>query len=73
MNRSHIPGFPNRMPFVDWLSNVPVFKDEKGDNAALHLIKFHMNARKLKVQWHEDCLLEIFMASLEGKEISRYE
>jgi len=30
------------------------FKDEKGDDAALHLVKFHMHVCKLKVQFHED-------------------
>jgi len=50
-----------------------VFKYEKGDNVALHLIKFHMHIRKLKVELHEDCLMKMFMATLEGKERSWYE
>ena len=43
-----------------------VFRGEEGDHVVLHLIKFHMHARKLKVEWHEDCLMKMFMASLEG-------
>ena len=73
MNHSHILGFPNRMPHIDWQSCLPKFKDEKGDDAALHLIKFHMHSRKLKVEWHEDCLMKIFMDTLEGKTRSWYE
>jgi hypothetical protein len=73
MNSSHIPGFPNRMPGVDWLNYLPKVKDEEGDDAALHLIKFHMHARKLNVEWHEDCLMKMFMASLEGKARTWYE
>ena len=43
MNRSHIPGFPNPMPKVDWLEDLPIFKDEKKENVALHLVRFHMH------------------------------
>ena len=67
MNRFHIPGFPNRMPSIYWLSNSSVFKDEKVDNVALHLIKFRMHVCKIKVRRDEDCLMKMFMASLEGK------
>ena len=73
MHRSHIPGFPHRMPSIDWLTHLPKFNDGEGDDAALHLIKFHMHVRKLKVEWHEDCLMKMFMASLEGKARSWYE
>jgi hypothetical protein len=55
------------MPKVNWQRYFPVFKDEKGDDVALHLIKFDMHACKLKVQCHEDYLMNMFMASLEGK------
>lgn len=73
MNHSHIPGFPNHMPHIDWQSCIPKFEDEEGDVAALHLIKFHMHSRKLKFEWHEDCSMKMFMAILEGKERSWYE
>jgi len=72
MNRSHIPGFPNPMPKVDWLEDLPIFKDEKKDNAALHLVRFHMHVRSLKVHFPEDCLMRMFMATLEGKAWSWY-
>jgi len=72
MNRSHIPGFPNPMPKVDWLDDLPIFKDEKKDNAALHLVRFHMHVRSLKVHLPEDCLMRMFMATLEGKAWSWY-
>ena len=49
MNRSHIPGFPNPMPKVEWLTDLPIFKDEKKDNDALHLVRFHMHVHSLKV------------------------
>jgi hypothetical protein len=68
MNHSHIPGFPNRMPSVDCKTYFPKFKDEEGDNVALHLIKFHMNTHNLGVKFHEYCLMKMFMATLEGKE-----
>ena len=67
MNWSHIPGFPNPMPEVDWLDDLPIFKDEKKDNAALHLVKFHMHVRSLKAHFPEDCLMKMFMTTLEGK------
>ena len=67
MNPSHIPSFPNLMSHIDWQSYLPKLKDEEGDDVALHLIKFHMHSCKLKVEWHEDCLMKMFMATLEGK------
>ena len=67
MNRSHIPSFLNAMPHVDWSTYLPIFRDEKGENVALHLVKFCMHVHKLKFAFHEDCLLNMFMASLEGK------
>ena len=67
MNRAHILGFPNRMPQIDWLTYLPEFREEEGDNATIHLIRFHMHVRKLKIRFHEDCLMKMFMASLGGK------
>ena len=72
MDRSHIPGFPKPMPKVDWLDDLPIFKDEKKDNVALHLVRFHMHVRSLKVHFPEDCLMRMFMATLEGKAWSWY-
>ena len=73
MDRSHIPGFPNPMPRDDWLSYLPMFKDEKKDDVALHLIKFHMRIHMLVVEIHEDCLMKIFMATLEERARLWYE
>ena len=67
MGRSHIPSFQNPMPYVDWLYCLPMFKYEKKDDVALHLIKFHMHIHGLKVKFPEDCLMNIFMATLEDK------
>jgi len=49
INWSHIPGFRNPMPKVDWLDDLPIFKDEKKDNGAIHLVRFHMHLHSLKV------------------------
>ena len=64
MNRSRIPGFPNPIPKVEWLTNLPIFKDEKKDNVALHLVRFHMHVHSLKVKFPADCLMKKFMANL---------
>lgn len=73
MNQDHIPGFPNRMACIDWKSYLPKFKDEKGDGVAFHLIKFHMHIHRLGVDFHEDCLMRMFMVSLEEKSWPWYE
>ena len=36
MSPDHILGFPNKMPKVDWLQNLPMFRNEEGNDAALH-------------------------------------
>jgi len=73
MNQSHILGFPNRTPCIDWKKYLPKFKDKKGEDVALHLIKFHTHTRKLRVNFHEDYLMKMFMETLEGKARSWYE
>ena len=73
LSRDHIPGFPNKIPKVDWSRNLPTFKDDGRKDAALHLVRFHMHIRKLKVDFPEDCLMKIFLATLEGKAQSWYE
>ena len=62
MSRDHIPGFPNKIPKVDWQRNFPTFKDDDRKDVALHLVRFHIHIRKLKVDFPEDCLMKIFMA-----------
>ena len=73
MNISSIHGFPNRIPHVDWQAYLPKFKDQKGDDVAIHLFRFHKHIHKLGVGWHEDSLMRIFMISLEGDARSWYE
>ena len=73
MSRDHILGFPNKMPKVDWSKNLPVFRNQEGNDAALHLVKFHIHVHRLKINFPEDCLMKMFMATLEGKARSWYE
>ena len=73
MSRDHIPGFPNKIPKVDWQRNLPTFKDDDRKDVALHLARFHIHIRKLKVDFPEDFLMKIFMATLEGEARSWYE
>ena len=72
MNRAHIPGFPNQIPNIDWKTYLPRFKYQKGDDAALHLFRFHKHIHKLGVELHEDYLMKIFMSSLEENARSWY-
>jgi hypothetical protein len=39
----------------------------------MHLFKFHLHIRKLGVKFPEDCLMKMFMATLEDKARSWYE
>ena len=73
MNRDHIPGFPHKLPQIEWDKNLPRFQDEKSDDPLLHLIKFHIHVWGLKYKWHKDCLMKIFMLTLEGKAREWYE
>ena len=67
MSRDHIPGFPNKMPKVDWSKNLPVFRNVEGNDATLHLVKFHIHVHRLKINFPEDCLMKMFMATLEDE------
>lgn len=73
MSRDHILGLPNKIPKVDWQRNLPTFKDDDRKDVALHLVRFHIHIRKLKVDFLEDFLMKIFMATLEGEARSWYE
>ena len=64
MNHAHIPSFPNRIPKVDWKTCLPNFKDQKNDDVALHLVRFHMHIYKLGGKLHEYCLMKIFVGLL---------
>ena len=66
-------GFPNRIPNIDWKSYLPKFKDQKGDDAAIHLFRFHKHIHKLVIELHEDFLMKRFMASLEENPRPWYE
>ena len=54
ISRDHIPGFPNKIPKVYWQRNLPTFKDDDRKDAALHLVRFHIHIRNLKVDFPED-------------------
>ena len=73
MDHSHIYGFPNRMPFVDWSTHLPILKDEKKDDVVFHLVKFHIYVCRLGVEFLEDCLMKMFMVTLEDKARVWYE
>lgn len=72
MNHAHIPGFPNHIPRIDWQTGLPKFKDQGMDDAGLHLVKFHLHIHKLGVYFLEDCLMNMFMATLEEDTRSWY-
>ena len=61
MNITHIPGFPNKIPKVNWLKYFPSFRDEKYDEATMHLIKFHRHIHRLGLNFPKDCLMKMFM------------
>ena len=73
MNLATIPRYPNKIPLVDWKTYLPTFNDEKGDDAAIHLFRFHKHIHKVGVGWHEDSLMKLFMFSLKGYARSWYE
>ena len=50
-----------------------MFKDDDRNDAALHMVRFHIHIRKLKVDFLEDFLMKIFMATREGEARSWYE
>lgn len=67
MNQAHIPSFPNQLPSIDWQAYLPKFQDKKGDDAIVHFIRFHLHLCRLRVEFPEDCLMKMFMATLEEK------
>ena len=72
-SRDHILGFPNKIPKVDWLQNLPMFRNVEGNDAALHLVKFRIHVHKLKINFPKDCLMKMFMDTLEDEARSWYE
>ena len=67
MNRSHILGFPNQIPRIGWQAYLPKFQDERGDDATIHLIRFHLHICRLRVEFPKDCLMKMFTETLEEK------
>ena len=65
MNISIIIGYPNQIARADWKKYLPIFKDQKGDDAAIDLFRFHKHIHKLGVGWHDDSLMKLFRISLE--------
>jgi hypothetical protein len=63
---SSVSGFPHPVPHMsEWGDFLPVFKEEKEDNPAEHLKKFHECMDLLDLQ-HEDVRMKMFMHSLYG-------
>ena len=58
MNHAHILGFPNRIPNIYWQAYLLRLKDQKGDDVALDLVRFHKHIYKLRVELHEDSLMK---------------
>ena len=50
-----------------------MFRNVEGNDVALHLVKFHIHVHKLKINFPEDYLMKMFMATLEDKARSWYE
>ena len=73
MNRAHIPGFPNRIPNIDWQAYLPKFQDKRGNDASVHLIRFHIHVYRLKIDVPEDYLMKMFMVTLEEEARLWYE
>ena len=73
MIRDHIPRIPHKLPQINWDKSLLMFQDEKIDDPLLHLIKNHIYVWGLKVEWHKDYLMKMFMATLEGKARNWYE
>ena len=73
MNQAHIPGFPNRIPNIDWQAFLPKFQDKRGNDASVHLIRIHIHVYRLKIDVPEDYLMKMFMVTLEEEAMLWYE
>ena len=73
MNLAHIPHFLNHIPCIDWKSGLSKFKGWDNEDSSLHLVKFHFHIDRLKIEFPEDCMMKMFMATLEEKVRSWYE
>ena len=70
---SSFPSFPNQLPYINWKANLPKFKEEKEDDVAIQLINFHIHIHRLRVDFPKDCLMKMFMATLEERTRLWYE
>lgn len=48
-------------------TNLLIFKNKQEDHVILHLVRFHVHVCRLRVEFIEDCLMKLFMATLEDK------
>ena len=72
LNSSSVPSFPHPIPDMsEWGYFLPVFKEEKEDNPAEHLLKFH-ECMDLLDQQDEDVCMNMFMYSLYGDARQQY-
>ena len=63
---SSVLGFAHLVPNMsEWGDFLPIFREEKEDNPAEHLLKFH-KCMDILDQQHEDVRMNIFMYSLYG-------
>jgi hypothetical protein len=63
---SSVLGFPHPVPNMsEWGDFLPIFRENKEENPAKHLLKFHECMDLLDLQ-HEDVRMKMFMHSLYG-------
>jgi hypothetical protein len=66
LNFSIVPGFPNVVSPMDiWGDYLPIFREDKDDNLADHLLEFHEFMHQLGIH-HGTVLMNIVIYSLEG-------
>ena len=68
MKQDHIPRFPNKIPVnpkVRWQDGLPTFGNESGEFVGLHMIKFCLHIHELEIDYPKDCLMKMFMLTLE--------
>ena len=73
MKRDHIPGFPNKIPVnpkVHWQNGQPTFESKEGECPSFHVIKFRSHILRLGIDYPKDCLMKMFMLTLE--EMARF-
>ena len=61
------------MPRVDWQTGLPEFQVKKGDDVVVHLIRFCLHVHTLMIDFPEDCLMKMFLGTLEENARFLYE